>query len=67
MDCESCGRYRPSGQVFTARSATGAVVMVCGRCRRHVMGRPGTAGGVHEEGAAVRPTVAGLSAAALGA
>lgn len=40
MDCESCGRHRPSGQVVPTRSITGEVVMVCGRCRRHMMARP---------------------------
>jgi hypothetical protein len=36
MDCESCGRHRPSDQIVATRSATGAVIMACGRCRRHV-------------------------------
>jgi len=36
MDCESCGQHRPSGQVIAARSSNGTVLMVCGRCRRHV-------------------------------
>ncbi len=39
MDCESCGRHRPSDQVVPARSITGDVVMVCGRCRRHMTSR----------------------------
>ena len=39
MDCESCGRHRPSEQVVPARSTNGAVLMVCGRCRRHLAGR----------------------------
>jgi ribosome-binding protein aMBF1 (putative translation factor) len=40
MDCESCGRHRPSDQVIPTRSTTGEVVMVCGRCRRHFGARP---------------------------
>lgn len=36
MDCESCGQHRPSRQVAPAQSITGEVVMVCGRCRRHM-------------------------------
>ena len=39
MDCESCGRHRPSEQVVPARSINGTVLMVCGRCRRHLAGR----------------------------
>lgn len=40
MDCDSCGRHWPSDQVVAARSSSGAVVMVCGRCRRHMAHRP---------------------------
>ena len=36
MDCETCGRHRPSDQIVALRSSAGAVVMVCGRCRRLV-------------------------------
>jgi ribosome-binding protein aMBF1 (putative translation factor) len=39
MDCESCGRHRPSEQVVPARSINGTVLMACGRCRRHFIGR----------------------------
>jgi hypothetical protein len=39
MDCESCGRHRPSEHVVPARSLNGTVMMLCGRCRRHVTGR----------------------------
>lgn len=35
MDCESCGRHVPSDQVGPLRPGNGAVVMACGRCRRH--------------------------------
>jgi len=39
MDCDSCGRHRPSEQIVALRSPGGAVVMVCGRCRRHAARR----------------------------
>jgi hypothetical protein len=54
MDCESCGRHRPSDQVVPTRSITGDVVMACGRCRRHLLLRPAVA---HEPrpAAATRP------------
>ncbi len=43
MDCESCGRHCPSGQIASTRSITGEVLMVCGRCRRHLGTQPGGA------------------------
>lgn len=43
MDCDSCGRHRPSDQVAPARSATGDVVMACHRCRRRLAPRPAAA------------------------
>ena len=39
MDCEPCGRHRPSAQVVAQWSPAGAVVMACGRCRRHTIRR----------------------------
>lgn len=35
MDCESCGRHRPSDQIMPTWTASGSVVMACARCRRH--------------------------------
>jgi ribosome-binding protein aMBF1 (putative translation factor) len=47
MDCESCGRHRPSDQVVAHWSPAGAVIMACARCRRLTMRRedlsPGSA------------------------
>lgn len=34
MDCDSCGRYRPSSEIAPLREAGGRLAMVCGRCRR---------------------------------
>ena len=39
MDCESCGRHRPSDQVIPARSSNGTLLMLCGPCRRHIAPR----------------------------
>lgn len=33
MDCESCGRYRPSSEISPLRAA-GRLLMACARCRR---------------------------------
>jgi ribosome-binding protein aMBF1 (putative translation factor) len=35
MDCETCGRHRPSHLIAPVRSSTGTVVMVCSACRKH--------------------------------
>ena len=43
MDCDLCGRHRPSYQVVPARSANGTVLMLCGPCRRHAARRAGAA------------------------
>jgi hypothetical protein len=34
MDCDWCGRYRPSEEIAAMREAGGRLVMVCARCRR---------------------------------
>jgi hypothetical protein len=34
MDCDSCGRYRPSAEIAPLRDAGGHLVMACVRCRR---------------------------------
>jgi len=60
MDCESCGRHRPSEQVVPARSINGTVLMVCGRCRRHLAGRA-------DVSAVLRPTPVEPRQAAAGA
>ena len=39
MDCDLCGRHRPSEQVVPTRSARGTVLMLCGPCRRHAARR----------------------------
>ncbi len=39
MDCETCGRYRPSAEVAPIREAGGRLVMACARCRRLSTGR----------------------------
>ena len=41
MDCESCGRYRPSAEIAPIRMVGGDLVMVCARCRRLVTSRRG--------------------------
>ena len=53
MDCDSCGRYRPSSEIAPLRAADGRLVMACARCRRLVVvdGRSGPA-------ARPRPTAA---------
>jgi hypothetical protein len=45
MDCDSCGRYRPSGEVAPLRDPVGRLVMACSRCRRpaHARGDLGRA------------------------
>jgi ribosome-binding protein aMBF1 (putative translation factor) len=45
MDCESCGRHRPSDQVVAHWSPAGAVIMACARCRRLTMRREDLAQG----------------------
>lgn len=60
MDCETCGRHRPSEQIVALRSSAGAVVMVCGRCRRLVERR-----GEHQPAGRLAASMPG--AAALGA
>jgi hypothetical protein len=44
MDCDSCGRYRPSQEIAPLRDADGRLVMACARCRRLATGRRGPAG-----------------------
>ncbi len=39
MDCETCGRYRPSAEVAPIRDAGARLVMACARCRRLSAGR----------------------------
>jgi hypothetical protein len=34
MDCDSCGRYRPSPEIAPLRDSSGRLVMACARCRR---------------------------------
>lgn len=34
MDCDSCGRYRPSLEIAPLRDSSGRLVMACARCRR---------------------------------
>jgi hypothetical protein len=34
MDCDTCGRHRPSDQVTPFRDPMRGLVMACGRCRR---------------------------------
>lgn len=34
MDCDSCGRYRPSPEIVPLRDPSGRLVMACARCRR---------------------------------
>lgn len=41
MDCDACGRYRPSSEIIALRSPAGRFVMVCARCRRLAAGRRG--------------------------
>jgi hypothetical protein len=55
MDCESCGRHRPSDQVVPARSSDGSVLMLCGSCRRHMTPRPGTTAGLRALPRPLRP------------
>lgn len=33
MDCETCGRYRPTGEIATLHEPGGRLVMACARCR----------------------------------
>ena len=39
MDCDTCGRYRPSSEITPLRETDGAFSMVCARCRRLAAGR----------------------------
>ena len=34
MDCDSCGRYRPSGEIGPMAARDSLVIMACARCRR---------------------------------
>ncbi len=34
MECDPCGRYRPSSDVAPTRDPDGRLVMACTRCRR---------------------------------
>lgn len=40
MDCDSCGRYRPSAEIVPLRRPEGRFVMACARCRRLATDRP---------------------------
>jgi hypothetical protein len=39
MDCDTCGRYRPSSEIAPLREPDGGITMVCSRCRRLSAGR----------------------------
>ncbi len=54
MDCESCGRHRPSDQIVATRSSNGMLQMLCGRCRRHLSHRPVELADIRSS---VRPTL----------
>lgn len=43
MDCDACGRYRPSPEITPLRDAGGRLAMICARCRRLATGRRGPA------------------------
>ena len=58
MDCDSCGRHRPSDQVVPARSSNGTVQMLCGPCRRHIAHRGGTVTEIRPLPGAVRHAAA---------
>lgn len=58
MDCEVCGRHRPSDQVVPTRSITGELVMACARCRRHVQARPVETHEIRPATVTSRPAVA---------
>jgi len=39
MDCDSCGRYRPSSEIVPIHEPGGRrIVMACARCRRLMAG-----------------------------
>jgi len=58
MDCDTCGRYRPSPEIRPLREA-GRLSMVCARClrlatsRRHILGSGRLDGTVAVSGPAV--------------
>ncbi len=39
MDCDSCGRYRPTAQVHAVADPAGRLRMLCGRCRGRLASR----------------------------
>jgi hypothetical protein len=39
MDCDSCGRYRPSSEILAERRLDGLLQMACLRCRQFVAER----------------------------
>jgi len=41
MECESCGRYRPSAEITPLRDEARRLVMICARCRRISTARRG--------------------------
>lgn len=41
MDCDSCGRHRPSSEIAPLFEANGRLVMACARCRRLGSGQRG--------------------------
>lgn len=58
MDCDSCGRYRPSAEIAPLRDPAGRLVMACARCRRLATARRGTAGPAGELTPAPTPATA---------
>jgi hypothetical protein len=43
MDCDTCGRHRPSAEIAPLREGDGRLVMACARCRRLAPDRRGPA------------------------
>ena len=59
MDCDSCGRHRPSSEIAPLLGADSRLVMACSRCRRIRTG--------YREPAALAPVTAERPAPALAA
>jgi hypothetical protein len=63
MDCDTCGRHRPSAEIAPLREGDGRLVMACARCRRLAPDRRGPASpaGVPAASVAVGPAVLALT------
>ena len=53
MDCDSCGRYRPSSEIIPMAARDSHVIMACARCRRIAAAAAGQSAAAAAHSAAV--------------